>query len=300
MGFCVMRLIHFSDPHMTDLSGIPGAGRSAKRRLGRLSWRHRRRHHLRSNLDALCAAVLDLQPDLIVLTGDLAHTGLPAELVQAGDWLRGLAPPEQVLVTPGNHDLYGQDSWAACKAHWGEYLHTAGEPPSTRTNDADADHWAGFPSHRSFDDIHIFGLNSGLPTALGDASGELGAGQRQRLAKLLSETPSNALKVLALHHPPLPGVMGRRRALRDAADLQPLLADGHIVLHGHGHYNRSYAVGPARAFATGAASTADASFRRFDIQRAANGFNVYMELRSKLDGAFRLVESTEFVAATAK
>ena len=64
-----MRLIHFSDPHLTDLRGIPVKGLSAKRYLGRLSWHRRRFRHLRSNLDALCAAIMDLQPDLIVLTG---------------------------------------------------------------------------------------------------------------------------------------------------------------------------------------------------------------------------------------
>ncbi len=288
-----MRLIHFSDPHLTDLRGIPAKGLSAKRYLGRLSWHRRRFRHLRSNLDALCAAIMDLQPDLIVLTGDLTHTGLPEELAQAGAWLRSLAPPNRILVTPGNHDLYAQDSWAACADHWGEYLPAS---PSSGQDDKDADHWAGFPAHRTFDGIHIYGLNSALPTAIGLASGELGALQRQRLAKLLAETPSAALKVLALHHPPLPEVMGKRRALLDAAELQPLLPGGHIVLHGHGHWNRSYAAGNTRIFATGSASTTQAPFRLFDIQPMAAGFNVRMELQVKQGDAFRLAESTEFVA----
>ena len=291
-----MRLIHFSDPHLTDPSSLPSAGQSAKRRLGRLSWRHRRHHHLRSNLDALCATVLDLQPDLIVLTGDLAQTGLSEELAEAGEWLRRLAPPERVLLTPGNHDLYGPDSWAACADYWGQYLHAS--PPSG-ADGKDPAHWAGFPSQRNVDGVHIYGLNSAMPTAIGLASGELGARQRQRLDKLLAKAPDDALRVLALHHPPLPGIMGRRRALADAADLRPLLSGAHIVLHGHGHWNRSYAAGAVRIFATGSASTKKAPFRLFDIQRTTGGFKVRMELRTKRAAAFQLAEATEFTVATA-
>ena len=294
-----MRLIHISDPHLTDLAKVPGWKIRGKRLFGYLSWRRRRHRHLRSNLDALCKAFLRLKPDLIIVTGDLVHIGLPEELAEAKDWLRELRSSAQILVTPGNHDLYGRNSWSACESHWADYLHLAptaagegGEPP-----------WrAGFPSRLRFADIHVYGLNSGLPTPTGYAAGELGEPQRRRLADLLAAAPASALNILALHHPPLPGVMGRRRALRDADSLQSLLGGIDMVLHGHGHWNRAYGCGGARIFATGSASVEDASFRLFDIHRAGRRFEVRMELRSRNgNGAqFELAQSAQFSAPSAE
>jgi 3',5'-cyclic AMP phosphodiesterase CpdA len=48
------------------------------------------------------AAIADLAPDLIVITGDLTRNGLPAEFRCARAWLDRMAGPK--LVTPGNHD----------------------------------------------------------------------------------------------------------------------------------------------------------------------------------------------------
>ena len=293
-----MRFIHISDPHLTDLTGVPSKAIRGKRRLGHLSWRRRRHRHLRANLDALCAAFSELRPDLILVTGDLVHIGLPEELAAAAEWLRDLRSSAQILVTPGNHDLYGRDSWSACRSRWGDYLHL----PRNSAANADAGEpawWAGFPSHLRFDDIHVYGLNSGLPTPVGFAAGELGAPQRRRLADLLAAAPAQALNLLALHHPPLPGVMGKRRALRDAAALQPLLGGVHLALHGHGHWNRSYGLGGVRIFATGSASTKHAPFRLFDIQRAAKGFAVCMELHTKDGAQFNLAQAEEFIVSPA-
>ena len=293
-----MRFIHISDPHLTDLSGLSSKEIRGKRFLGHLSWRRRRHRHLRAHLDVLCAALVELRPELILVTGDLVHIGLPEELAAAAKWLRELRSSAQVLVMPGNHDLYQPDSWSACQSHWRDYLHLP-QNPAPGADAGEPAWWAGFPSHLRFGDIHFYGLNSGMPTPIGFAAGELGAAQRRRLADLLAAAPPQALNILALHHPPLPGLMGKRRALRDADALQPLLSAGHIVLHGHGHWNRSYAAGAVRIFGTGSASTKKAPFRLFDIQYTAGGFKVYMELRTKCAAAFQLDEATEFTVAAA-
>ncbi|MCY3794042.1 MAG: metallophosphoesterase, partial [Gammaproteobacteria bacterium] len=156
-----MRLIHISDLHLTDLSTVDRQEIRGKRRLGHLSWRGRRRHrHLPVYLEALRRAVRDAQPDFIVVTGDLIHIGLPSELAAAANWLEALAPSGRVLVTPGNHDLYADDSWAACEEHWGRYLHlsptadAAWEAPLRR----------GFPSRVRLDGMDLYGLNTGCPT----------------------------------------------------------------------------------------------------------------------------------------
>ena len=288
-----MRLIHISDLHLTDLSKVAPKALRGKRRLGHLSWRGRRRQrHLPAHLGALRRAVLNARPDFIVITGDLVHIGLPGELATAARWLRELAPPGRALVTPGNHDLYAKDSWVACEAHWGEYLHLT--PASGEAGEASFRR--GFPSHMSLDGIELYGLNSGCPTPLGAATGHLGASQRQRLGHLLAQAPAGALKMVALHHAPMLGVMPRRKALTDAHALETLLAGAHLVLHGHGHWSRSYRCGAARVFATGSASTADAAFRQFDIHRQGSTVQVRMSLQARgRDGnGFALREEAAF------
>ena len=292
-----MRLIHISDLHLTDLSTAGPQEIRGKRRLGHFSWRGRRRHrHLPVYLDALRRAVQDAQPDFIVITGDLIHIGLPSELAAAADWLEALAPPSKILVTPGNHDLYAEDSWAACERHWGRYLHLS--PPTGKA--WEAPFRRGFPSHVRFDGIDLYGLNTGCPTPVGAASGRLGSDQRQRLQRLMKQAPTGTLKVVALHHAPVRGVMPGRKALTDASALEMVLADAHLVLHGHGHWSRSYRCGAARVFAVGSASTADAAFRQFDIDGQGSTVHVRMSLhvRAADDDGFALSEEAAFSVST--
>ena len=281
-----MRLIHISDPHLTGLEGIHPRHFVGKRRLGHASWRFRRRHrHLRSTLDELCALVASLKPDVIVVTGDLVHLGLPAEIEEAADWLRTLGTPESVFVVPGNHDLYREDSWAAVEAHWRDYLRLApgrnGEPA----------HWARFPTRFGLNGVEVHGLNTGLPTPVFMASGELGSGQCERLAESLAGAPAHSLHILAIHHPPAPRVVPTRAALNDTERLAPAVDRAHFALHGHGHFNRSYRLGELPVFATGSASKADAPFRCFDISRASQGWHVEMRLHARGPNGFSVTET---------
>ena len=54
-------------------------------------------------LAALGELIADLQPTLLVATGDLAHRGRRRELETAAELLRGLGLP--FLAVPGNHDI---------------------------------------------------------------------------------------------------------------------------------------------------------------------------------------------------
>ena len=288
-----MRLIHISDPHLTSLDGIPARHLAGKRRLGHASWRFRRRHrHLRATLDELCARAASLRPDLLVVTGDLTHLGLPAEIEAAADWLRALGPPERVFVVPGNHDVYRADSWAAVEAHWGEYLRLApGAGSGSGPAGVAADCRAGFPTRVNRDGVELHGLNSGLPTPVFMATGELGRGQCERLAENLDAAPAGSLHILAMHHPPAPDVVPERKALGDRQRLAPLVHRAHLVLHGHGHFNRSYRLGPVPVFAVGSASKSDASFRCFDIARDGRVWRVQMRLHGRGAGGYPVLES---------
>ncbi len=306
-----MRLIHISDPHLTSLEGIASRHFVGKRRLGYASWRYRRRHrHLRSTLDELCARALALDPDVIVVTGDLVHLGLAAEIEEAANWLRTLGTPERVFVVPGNHDLYRPDSWAAVQAHWRDYLRldalattakTATEATeATRVGehcgpgpfaDEEPAHWAGFPTRFAMDGVEVHGLNTGLPTPIFMASGELGEGQCDRLDERLSAATNRNLNVLAIHHPPAPAVVPRRASLNDIERLESAARNAHFIVHGHGHFNRCYRFGNLPVFATGSASKSDAPFRCFDFSRENHGWRVEMRLHTRTPNGFSITES---------
>ncbi len=291
-----MRLIHITDPHLTALEGVPLARLLGKRLLGYLSWRRRRRHlHRPERLAETVAAVRAESPDLILIGGDLCHLGLPEEIAEAGDWLRALAPPESVLLVPGNHDDYRGDSRPALLRHWREYLHLPDQATAARLGDH-------YPVERRWPGLTVLGLNSALPTAPGMASGRLGVGQRRRLEERLAAARARGDFVCVLsHHPPLPGQTSRRKGLTDAAALAELLHRHRVdlVLHGHLHSDRDVRVRGLPVLATASASSRDggapAAYRRVDVVADRDGWRVRALLRRYREGeGFATVEEEDW------
>lgn len=274
-----MRLIHLSDPHLTNPEhSLAGRSHWGKRYLGRASWRRRRRFkHRREWLDQIVDAAHQADPDQILLTGDLAHIGLPEEIAEAGAWLRELGDPQQILLVPGNHDVYAADSWAAVAEHWGAYLHLARD----------------YPVRRQFPELEIIGVSTALPTRPASACGLIGAAQRVRLEALL-QAPSMRPRLLAIHHPPLPGMIGFRKRLRDAPELERQLSDRpvDIILHGHGHHDRTEVRGDLKIFGVSSASYQRGGFRCFDFTETATGWQVVMQLFRRGEAGFSCVEET--------
>ena len=54
-------------------------------------------------LERLRELIPDLDPEILVVTGDLTHRGRPAELERARELLQSLGLP--LLAIPGNHDI---------------------------------------------------------------------------------------------------------------------------------------------------------------------------------------------------
>jgi 3',5'-cyclic AMP phosphodiesterase CpdA len=279
-----MRLVHVTDPHLTSLDNAPFRALRGKRLLGYLSWYCvRRRRYRKEVLDRLTGALAHEHPDYIVVSGDLVHIGLPGEIEAARAWLDELASMSRVFLVPGNHDLYAADSWTAVAAHWHDYLGFE--------RGAKLDHHAPFPIIREIGDVAIIGLSSACPMPAFFAAGRLGVRQRAAVEKALETYRVRGMfRCVVVHHPPLPGMTARRRSLLDDAALEALLrrAGAEMVLHGHMHEDRERVTGDnVRIFGTASASSKKArdpaSFRVFDIMRAAEGWNVRMRLKV-LDG----------------
>ena len=150
-----------------------------RRRILHISDLHFGRNVAPEPLDALARLIEEVQPQLVVASGDLTHRGLRAQHERAAEFLRALELP--LLVIPGNHDIpytfpkRFTQPWAEFERQW-------------ETTE---------PVHRS-DGIVVAGLNSVRPWR--HQSGRVQSRQVERVAEVLADAPDGALRVVALHH----------------------------------------------------------------------------------------------------
>ena len=219
-------LAHFTDVHLSPVVGFVPKHWNAKRALGFINWqRGRKAVHQRSVADRLVADARGLRADHMAITGDLINLGLPAEYDAALDWLASVGPPEQVTIVPGNHDIYTRLKGHGGVAAWTAYM--GSEPQSL-----------AFPFVRRVGPLALIGLNSAVETPPFVAAGRLGAHQIEVAGELLdSLADEGVIRVVLIHHPPLPGLAKPRRGLQDANHFAGMLGrrGAELVLHGHNH-----------------------------------------------------------------
>jgi 3',5'-cyclic AMP phosphodiesterase CpdA len=239
----MLRVAHLSDLHATParagLSELFG-----KRLFGWLSWQAGRRHAHRPHvLDALLADLRGEAPDQIVVTGDLTNVAAEEEFPAARAWLERLGPPERVSVVPGNHDAYVPVPRERGLGLWREYLvsDAGGLLVSDGGGLATGAGPEEFPTLRLRGPLAVVGVCSAVPTPIFQAGGRVGEAQLARLEALLGRLGRSGLfRLVLIHHPPEPGVVSARRALRDAEAVAAALsrAGAELVLHGHTHRTR--------------------------------------------------------------
>lgn len=222
-------LAHFSDVHLSPITGFGPRYWNAKRTLGFLNWQRGRKHvHERSVADRLMADAIALRTDHIAITGDLINLGLPLEYEAALSWLEALGSPDTVTVVPGNHDVYTRLAGHPGIARWAAYM--GSEEQSL-----------AFPFVRRVGPLALIGLNSAIETPPFVAAGRLGAHQIEVAGEMLERlADEDVIRVVLIHHPPLPELASARRALADAAQFARVLerAGAELVLYGHNHRER--------------------------------------------------------------
>lgn len=227
----MVSLGHLSDLHATPVRVDDPTAFLNKRLLGLASWRMRRsKAHRGQVLEALIEDLATVEPDHVVVTGDLTNVSSPHEFDAARTWLERIGTGDNVSVVPGNHDAYVRVPRSVSWDLWSEWMDSdAGDEPSR------------FPTLRVRESLAIVGVCSAQPTLPLLASGEVGGEQLERLEKLLSSLADSGLfRVVLIHHPPTPGAVSRRRALRDGTAFREMLSrvGAELVLHGHGHRTR--------------------------------------------------------------
>ena len=167
---------------------------------------------------ALAALVSQLQPELVVASGDLTHRGRPGEHDRAHRFLVSLGPP--VLAVPGNHDL-PYTFPARFTSPWRQFERVW---ETTR------------PTHAS-PTLHVVGLNSARPFR--HQGGALPDDQLRAAVGRLGEAPDGAYRVVVLHHHlcAAPWRAARKRPLSHRDHVLRTLAGAgaELILGGHIH-----------------------------------------------------------------
>ena len=230
-------LAHLSDLHLARTAGLRLRDLCGKRFLGWLRWHLKRR--FRQDERLLTTLGRDLQqtaPDHIAITGDLCHLSLTAEFAAARAWLERLEDPARCSLVLGNHDQYVA---TAQEHNWGLFLPwLKGDTPL-----ADAYYPAQldalFPLVQQRGRMVLISLNTARPSAPHLASGAIGAAQLERLRQIFIKLQGQPLfRIVLLHHPPVQGLLSRRRGLADGAELRALLRQcgAELILRCHSHH----------------------------------------------------------------
>lgn len=227
-----MRIVHFSDIHVGRLPRDPGALLD-KRLLGTLNFLLCRRRGIDEQVVRLATArIRALKPDVVVCTGDLTCTGAPEEFAGARSLLKPLteAGAGDLLVVPGNHDLYVRNE--KCRRECADTI---------RWLNADSLSLPQLPCEVRRGGLRLFLLNESRPQGPLSSGGALSVLSEQWLRERVSETRGEAERRIAVGHFPVRNAAGRRlggrRRLRNGEAIDQALRSGEldVALCGHIH-----------------------------------------------------------------
>ncbi len=286
------RIVHFTDMHLSRIEEIRFDQLFSKRLIGFLNLRFRRskeHDNMLARKAAECA--LGLNPDHVLITGDLVNLALPVEYKEVVEWLKifGLSPRE-ITVLPGNHDAYIKKVWP--DGPFSNNLNSYYRSDSGWKSDGE------FPVVRDRGDVRIIGCSTAVPSPPFVAWGKLGSRQIDRIKKALDEA-EDRFCVIALHHPPQKDITRWDNGLRDAECLREIIrASGVkncILLHGHMHRpvsglvrgsaggNRVLVWGTGSASLNKKDSLSAAQFRILDFESGGLANNVLYVYKSSID-----------------
>ena len=161
---------------------------------------------------AAVSEINNLQPDMIILTGDITNNGYYREFEQAAEYLKMFEAP--LFAVPGNHD--------ARNLGYQTFEELIGEKSWKLTMDGD---------------FTVIGLDSSSPD---QDTGHIGNPQHMWLEHQLDECVINEnFTIVALHHHivSIPQTGRERNVLSDAGDILKTLTTHEVdlILSGHKH-----------------------------------------------------------------
>ena len=177
--------------------------------------------------EALAEALRQLNPDLVIVTGDLTQSGRRIEFQMASKFLAAITAP--VFAVPGNHDVPVRNLWARFVEPYARFERYVGDETDPV-----------FKSKR----LVLVGLNSARRAApeLNWSYGRLSQEQIATAVQQFKEAPGQTLKAIALHHPLKlgPGAAGSRIVGRGREALAELSSAGlDVAFTGHVHHSNA-------------------------------------------------------------
>lgn len=223
-----LRIAHCSDIHLLDLKGTRPWSYINKRLTGAANLLlNRGTKHDGRVFERMVQRIRELDIDRLVVTGDLTNLSLPSEFAHVKRQLDDAGM--EVTVIPGNHDTYTRGS--ARKNLFEYYLGRFMEGERV------AGH--AYPFIQRFDDdVALVGTSTAIARPVLDARGRLGPGQLKRLERMLVALANEArLRVVLIHHPPLPNASKQGHELLDLEAFGDVIrrAGADLVLFGHEH-----------------------------------------------------------------
>jgi 3',5'-cyclic AMP phosphodiesterase CpdA len=236
----------------------------------------------------LRTAVVELQPDLVAISGDLTQRARRRQFADARAFIDSLAL--RTLVVPGNHDIPLFDFVERLAAPLSRYR---------RYISADLE-----PEYED-DDMVVLGVNTSRALVFPFGDGRINEQQVERILGRLARVPAGKLRVIVTHHPfdlP-PGVHERRLVGRNSMAMARLgAANADLFLSGHLHISHvSHAADRYQAQGhTGLIVQAGTVSTRSRGEQPS--FNVLRVERPELtvarcawsDGAFRVAAATRY------
>ncbi len=295
----MFRLAHISDIHLGPLPQPSWRELAGKRMLGYLNWKKNRKRALSGNyLEKLLAGLPDLQPDHIVVSGDLINLALPCEFPLALEFLKSLGSAEFVTALCGNHDAYVPDGLSNAIKTWQPYM-SPDDTPLQSQND--------YPVLRLRGDVAIIACNSAEATGPFMATGYFRDSQAKKLKATLRANRGR-FRVVIIHHPPFKNATHwHKRLIGDDLFRQVVAEEGaELVLHGHTHLATATEIPgsdssvpvicvPAAGNGMGGKRPAG-EINLFTINKTEAGFAFTHERYgcSQTEGTFAMLESTEY------
>jgi 3',5'-cyclic AMP phosphodiesterase CpdA len=174
-----------------------------------------------SLVEPLRRAVMDAQPDLIVISGDFTQRARRSQFAAAREFVRSLQ--RQTLVVPGNHDIPLYDvveRLAAPLRRYRQYISAELEPDYED------------------DELIVIGVNTARALVFPFGEGRINERQVDRIVQRLAPVASAKLRVIVTHHPfDLPPGVHERRLLGRSAEAMARLGavNADLFLSGHLH-----------------------------------------------------------------
>ncbi len=211
-------------------------------------------------VESLIAKINEINPQLVVVSGDLTQRARSAQFIEARAFLDKLPKPQ--IVVPGNHDIPMDNVFARFVTPLDKYKKYI-------TNDLE-------PFYAD-EEIAVLGINTARSLTVKD--GRINERQVAVIREKLCALKSDILKVVVTHHPfDLPesygdrDIVGRAKTvMREIADCgADLFLAGHIHISHIGHTATRYELGANQSALVVQAGTATSTRGRGE----ANSFNL--------------------------